>query len=988
VKAQKSFSARNAVPLGILSVLVVLSLIFGAFPFGAIAAEGAQPDARNVEGTRDGGSILGATISNGTVSIGVHDYGNLVDENTALGLVYVPTGGEAISPGCWCEGWGAGDAVSGQSGWASWDNGGFINVNLLSFVSDATTAESVVEVAGIMNVTHDFHPSPDTEYLYEVEVTLENISASTVEPLYRRAMDWDIPPTWFAEYVTLQTGTAANIIYTSDDGFAFVDPFAGPSWIDFEGEAIDSGPNDHGALFDFAFDPLAPGESFTFYIYYGAAGTEVDADGALAAISAEAYSYGQPSSAGGPDEGIPNTFIFAFSGVGGQPIFPGVELDKTVGTEPGVCATTDEITVTEGDEVYYCYTVENTGGVTLTLHTLEDSELGTLLLDFSYELVPSDTLSIIEPATIFTDTVNEATWTAYNPGTPDVVSSTDVATVTVVAAAPAIELDKTVGTEPDVCATTDEIEIFAGDEVYYCYTVENTGDVTLTLHTLEDSELGTLLEDLAYDLGPGDTASVIQPAVIWTDTVNTALWTAYNPGPSDEVSSSDVATVTVIGAFYYIPQIEHLDNSVSSIQLVNIGDAESEVEIRYFAQDGIEDPVSPVTDTVGAGETNVYFPTHPASPFDGSVIVAYTGEVAAISNFLYLDPPIQSSYQGFAAGGPVVVFPLIMVNNNSNYTLFNVQNTTGDPVDIVIEFIAEPGMGYADIMSVTDTLPAWAAHTYDQSMMPEFASVGQWVGSARATVVGDGEIAGVAQQIDSLRGTGTAYTGFLRGSAQVETPLIMKENNGMFTSINCQNLSAMTDTISVTVEFFPEFGYPAMAPETVTDVPQYGTAVFLQYGGDQWVGAARVTNDKGEPLACVVNQLNLGQHYASAYQGFDAALTSDRALAPLVQFQDQGDGMNLWTSVNIQNLDTVSTTMVTMDYKPGPGYADIPDQTVDIEPGAVGVFLFYDPNGDGSNSIGGAEIFSDNGAPLAVVVNQTKLGFSGDIYSTYNGFAR
>jgi hypothetical protein len=771
VKAQKNFSARNAAPLGILSVMLILSLVFAAFPFGVMAAEGAQPNARNLEEVK-APNTNGVFIDNGTIMLGVHSEGHLNvpggppssgTGTTVVGLRYLPTGAEATAPGCLCEGWGAADAYSGVTGYANESVDGIINITPISFFTTTTTAMSTVEIQDVLRVTHDYHPTPLTPYLYEVEVTIENISAATVQPRYRRVMDWDIEPTAFAEYVTIQTGTASNIIFTSDDGFATANPLGPQTSLNFTGEAIDDGPADHGALWDFQFDDLNPGESYTFVTFYGAAGTEAAAISALAAVGAEAYSFGQASDPWDPAIGDPNTFIFAFAGVGGGVIFP---------------------------------------------------------------------------------------------------------------------------------------------------------------------------------------------------------------------------------SSYYIPQIENLDNSVSSLQLVNIGATDSIAQIRYYDQMGMEDPTSPFTDTVGAGETNTYFPVHPANPFDGSVVIEYTGEVAAISNFLYLDPPIQSSYQGFNFGGDQLVFPLIMKGNNFNDTLFNVQNTVGYPVSITIEFIPEPGMGYADIMPVSDVLPAWAAHTYDQRTMAEFAGVTTWVGSARVTVQGGGAVAGVAQQIDSVRGTGTAYTGFLRGSAQVETPLIMKENNDMFTSINCQNLSAMTDTISVTVEFFPEFGYPAMAPETVTDVPQYGTAVFIQYGGDQWVGAARVTNDKGEPLACIVNQLNLVRRYASAYQGFDANQASDLYLAPLVQYQDQGDGMNLWTSVNVQNLDTVSTTMVTMDYKPGTGYPDIPDQTVDIEPGAVGVFLFYNPNGDGSNSIGGAEIFSDNGAPLAVVVNQNKLGFSGDIYSTYNGFAR
>lgn len=113
-----------------------------------------------------------------------------------------------------------------------------------------------------------------------------------------------------------------------------------------------------------------------------------------------------------------------------------------------------------------------------------------------------------------------------------------------------IEMHKTVGTDPDVCALTDDITVAAGTVVYYCYTVENSGNVTLNLHDLTDSELGSLFTGLDYLLAPGDSvntvaAGVTASATINATTVNTATWTAYNVGPVDVVSWTDAATVTL-----------------------------------------------------------------------------------------------------------------------------------------------------------------------------------------------------------------------------------------------------------------------------------------------------------------------------------------------------------------------------------------------------------------------------------------------------------
>jgi hypothetical protein len=83
---------------------------------------------------------------------------------------------------------------------------------------------------------------------------------------------------------------------------------------------VDSGPTDHGAHFRFNFGTIAPGAKVEFTIGYGVAGNQVDALAALGSFGAEAYSLGKPSEnpPGTPNtDGTPNTFIFAFKGIGG-----------------------------------------------------------------------------------------------------------------------------------------------------------------------------------------------------------------------------------------------------------------------------------------------------------------------------------------------------------------------------------------------------------------------------------------------------------------------------------------------------------------------------------------------------------------------------------------------------------------------------------------------------------------------------------------------
>ena len=224
---------------------------------------------------------------------------------------------------------------------------------------------------------------------------------------------------------------------------------------------------------------------------------------------------------------------------------PAIALTKTVGTDPSICAATNDIAVPAGTEVTYCYTVENTGNVTLDSHNLVDSELGALLTNFNYALEPGMSVPITETAVIHVTTVNSATWTAEAATGGLSATASDSATVRVAS----ISLVKTVGTDPAVCAPTDEIMVPEGTTVYYCYTVTNTGDATLDLHTLVDDQLGTLFTGLANALTPGSSvntvdANVTASATINATTVNVATWTAYNAnGPA--VTATATARVAI-----------------------------------------------------------------------------------------------------------------------------------------------------------------------------------------------------------------------------------------------------------------------------------------------------------------------------------------------------------------------------------------------------------------------------------------------------------
>ena len=265
---------------------------------------------------------------------------------TTVGVRYIPTNGEATAPGCHCEGWGVANADAATGIFAGYANqssdGGAIGLVVqpgtgVTASGGQVKAESVGTAfrsittagAGRIKVTQDYHPSSSPN-LYEVTVTMENISTLPIGDLrYRRVMDWDIPPTTFNEWVEIHVGTSTALVAATTDGFRSGNPlstrgpFVGspPTTLVSGSPDYFGGSSDQGALFDFKFGTLVPGQSKSFRIFYGGAGNRTAALAAISSVGGEMYSLGMPtSSSGGANTTGPNVFIFAFAGVGGDPI--------------------------------------------------------------------------------------------------------------------------------------------------------------------------------------------------------------------------------------------------------------------------------------------------------------------------------------------------------------------------------------------------------------------------------------------------------------------------------------------------------------------------------------------------------------------------------------------------------------------------------------------------------------------------------------------
>lgn len=115
-----------------------------------------------------------------------------------------------------------------------------------------------------------------------------------------------------------------------------------------------------------------------------------------------------------------------------------------------------------------------------------------------------------------------------------------------------LALVATVGTDPDVCATESDIELFDGRShtVYYCYTITNTGGAVVRVHDLVDELSGQVLRDFEYPLLPGESVDTVAAGVtiavdLEADASNTGTWDGYLRGVRAATAEA-TATVTFV----------------------------------------------------------------------------------------------------------------------------------------------------------------------------------------------------------------------------------------------------------------------------------------------------------------------------------------------------------------------------------------------------------------------------------------------------------
>jgi hypothetical protein len=256
-----------------------------------------------------------AVLDTGSVSMGVKDDGSL----GALGVGLSAFVGDAITPGCLCEGWGAAAGGVGNFTYGASGQFGITSAVLTTTTASGSglSAQSVVTLANGLQVTHTYSYAAGG-VLFKVAVTMTNTTAGVLtDTRYARTLDWDVPPDHFSDdfltiYGGTPTGPGGKVLHTSSNPFADPDPMVFRT-ADANTNVVNA-PGDLGAYFVLGFGDLAAGASESFETYIGAGRDKAQLLAAFAAVGIEAYSYSF-------DNDTPATFGWGFASIGLPPVF-------------------------------------------------------------------------------------------------------------------------------------------------------------------------------------------------------------------------------------------------------------------------------------------------------------------------------------------------------------------------------------------------------------------------------------------------------------------------------------------------------------------------------------------------------------------------------------------------------------------------------------------------------------------------------------------
>lgn len=381
----------------------------------------------------------------------------------------------------------------------------------------------------------------------------------------------------------------------------------------------------------------------------------------------------------------------------------------------------------------------------------------------------------------------------------------------------------------------------------------------------------------------------------------------------------------------------------SSMTVQNLGSAGATINIRYV--DSVGTDVVTLTHTIPVNDVLFIYVPNQSGLLAGqySVVISSDQPVAAVSNFA--DSDSGASYSGLETGAPSWFFPAVYDNYYSYFAEVLAQNVSGSPLDITLDVFA-PGSSIP-VYTATKSAPASATVNFSLQGLTQLAT--NVVYSAKITAPGN--VVGIA----NIWGSGStapqlySYDGFSSGARTFYVPSAAKNYYGWNSSVNIQNVSTVSASVTVTYNtgYFATYSIPTNS----------GKAIYVPGETSLPNGLHSVKVESDQDIVVTVNQSN-NYNRAATYNGASSGSTSVALPNVMKRYYSYS------SSISCQNIGAASTTMTAT-------FTNTPAATK-TSPSipAGGSWLVYLPN-ETALPVGfnGSATITSSGEPIICVAN-------------------
>lgn len=433
----------------------------------------------------------------------------------------------------------------------------------------------------------------------------------------------------------------------------------------------------------------------------------------------------------------------------------------------------------------------------------------------------------------------------------------------------------------------------------------------------------------------------------------------------------------------------------TTTELANKTANQASVSIFYYDQAGNSvngpSPVIPGNGSVMIDPASSQLP----QGFNGAGVASSNQPLAAVVETNYTGGPGDGFQTGFYAGvsqgSSKICFPSLW-KQSTQISSFAVQNTGTSSAAVSINYVGRDGV---DQGTFNDNIPVGAQHTYDLATpggpMPNLPD--PWAGAASVTVTNGGTVAGVGTT--AYVGRYTDYNAVdcanVTGATTLVIPSQFRQFSGtpvsanftLWSAVNVQNLS--NDTATVTLNYIHRTN-PANNLTVNTTIPPksaigYNTrenaSTFAPLDGvSNWDGTVTVVSDKPVVGTVITQWKRLVGNDGAFYGAVSSTGGATKWFVPDVKRIQSGSTWQKFSAVIVQNLGA-SAADVTITYynRAGTQVLEFANQSI---PAGAGIGLntrnggsvpasAFDPLG--TSYEGHAVVTSNNGQPLAVVLN-------------------